>query len=433
MIDIGNKLNIIVLGYGVSGKSIHKFLKEKGHNVLVFEDSNEDIPDRVTNIDWENTDLIVKSPSIPIMPSNCHPIIQEANERNIEVLSTFDIFKLYNPDSKVIAITGTNGKSTTTALTYHILKKAGISVSMGGNIGVPYCELPKSDIYIFEMSSYELASSKCLDFEITAVLNIEPDHLGFHENFENYVAAKHLALDNAKFKIISCEDAITMSKYNKSKDVATVSINKIETANVYVYEGALMNSGIVVIDLSGLIELRGKHNNQNALFAYEICKKLGITPKEIAKNIMSFKALPHRMKAVRKINNVLFINDSKATNPDSAAKALDTFVGYKIFWLVGGRSKKTDTLKTIGNYLASVQKIYLFGESSDEFKETFKDLKKTLPCKTLINAIQAAYKDASKESGPSVVLLSPMCASFDQFRNFEHRGEEFIHAVMGIS
>ena len=433
MINIGENSNLVVLGYGVSGKSIHRFLKEKGHNVSVFDDKAHNIPDEIKDIDWETVDIIVKSPSIPCIENNCHPIIKKARMLNIPVLSTFDIFMLYNPTAKIVSITGTNGKSTTTALTYHILKKAGISTAMGGNIGIPYCDLPKASVYIFEMSSYELASSKYLDFEIAANLNIQPDHLTFHENFDNYVNAKHASLENAKTRIVSYEDFVTMSKYKYSENTITISTRGNDLADIYVYEGALIDSGQAVIDLSCLTELRGKHNHQNAAFAYEICKNLALPPKEIANNMMSFKALPHRLNIIRKIKNVLFVNDSKATNPDSAAKALDTYVGYKIFWLVGGRSKKTDPLKSVEPYLDSVQKMYLFGEATEEFQEVFKNLKSSIACQTMEKALREAYNDASNETGPSVILLSPMCASFDQFESYEQRGNDFVKFVMELN
>ncbi len=432
MIDISGKCNVLVLGYGVSGKSIYKFLKEKGHDVFVFEDSDADVPDRITDIDWNNIDFLVKSPSIPFMSFNCHHVVEEAIKNGIPVISCFDVFRLHNPDAKIVAITGTNGKSTTTALIHHILNKSGVSVKMGGNIGIPYNELPKADVYIFEMSSYELASSKYLDFDIAAVLNVEPDHLQFHGDFDNYVFAKHLALENSKSKIVSYEDFVTMSKYKDAADVTTLSFRDNNKAAIHIYEGALMDSGMAVIDLTVLMELRGKHNHQNALFAYQVCKQLGLQPKEIAKNMQSFKALPHRLNTVRKIKNVLFVNDSKATNPGSSARALDTFVGYKIFWLVGGRSKKIDVLKFVEPHLDSIQKIYLFGESEDEFKGIFSGLRKVVSCGTMGKALEMAYKDASNEEGPSVVLLSPMCASFDQFDSFEHRGNEFVQSVMEL-
>ena len=420
--------NFLIFGFGVSGQSVFKFLIKQGHNVAVFDEAENEAPNKVLKIDYENTDIIIKSPSVKLD----HPVLEKAREKQIPILSTFDVFRKYNPGVKLIGITGTNGKSTTAALTYHILKEAGISVTLGGNIGIPYFDLPKSEYCVLEMSSYELASSQYLDFEIGCVTNIEPDHISFHGTFENYVAAKHKLLEHSKTKIISCEDCLTTSRFIDSMNCILVSINDNENADYFINEGTLIDNDNAIIDMANLAELRGNHNRQNILFAYAICKKLGIPTKEIARGIESFKALPHRMNSVRKIENILFVNDSKATNPDSTAKALATFVGYKIFWLVGGRSKKIDPLRYVSKYLKNVHKIYLFGESENEFAEIFKKSAKTVCCKDLEIAVNTAFKEAQKETGPIVVLLSPMCASFDQFKNFEERGDKFVEIVLKL-
>ncbi|GHT88470.1 UDP-N-acetylmuramoylalanine--D-glutamate ligase [Alphaproteobacteria bacterium] len=424
-----SKKGVLVVGYGVSGKAAFEFLRNNGHDVLLFDDGKIDVPNRVTAINWTAIDLIVKSPSVPCFGSNCHKIIREANERSLPVLSVFDVFKLYNPAARMVAITGTNGKSTTTALVYHILKNSNFSAAIGGNIGIPYFSMPKSDIYVLEMSSYELTSSKYLDFEISCVLNIDPDHLQFHLTFSNYIAAKHLALDHAKIKIFSIEDKLTTSKYSFNENAIRISIANIPEANYYVREGVLIDSGEAVIDLSNLEELRGAHNHQNVLCAYAICRKFGLPPKEIALSIASFKALPHRMKIVKRIGNVLFVNDSKGTNPVSSAKALATFVGHKIFWLAGGRSKKIEPLPFVSHYLQGVHKIYLFGEAEDEFDNIFKSYAKTAKCGSMESALNAAFIESMKMEDLSVILFSPMGTSFDQFANFEERGDKFISLV----
>jgi UDP-N-acetylmuramoylalanine--D-glutamate ligase len=432
MIKIDSCRNILIVGYGISGVSAYKFLVQRGFRVAVFDDFTCDIPNKFTN-NWKEIDLVIKSPAIHSMEHNCHRVINQAMVNNIPVISMFDLFRIYNPNAKIIAITGTNGKSTTTALTYHIIKKAGFSVQIGGNIGTPYFDLENAEWYVLELSSYELASSKYLNFEISCVLNIEPDHLEFHGSFLNYVKAKHIVLENAKLRLISYEDQYTMKKYCDASNVVTLSTENNEDANIFVHENVLFDSRKLILDLSCILHLRGKHNYQNMEFAYAICAKLGITSKEIFRSIHSFNPLPHRMNTIRKINNVLFVNDSKATNPSSTAKALATFVGYKIYWLVGGRSKKIDPMVYIEKYIAEVQKIYLYGESMDEFVALFKSIdKNTVKCHVLAQALILAYKDALKESGPTVVLLSPMCASFDQFKNFEQRGDEFVKLVLDL-
>ncbi len=435
MLDINTQKNILIVGFGMSGKSAYDFLNSKGHNVLVYDDSKSvDIATEFNKIEWEKIDIIVKSPAIPIMPNTCHKVVRKGREMGIPVVSTFDIFRLYNPDAKIIAITGTNGKSTTTSLVYHVLKEQGLNVQMGGNIGIPYFDLKPADLYVFEMSSYELASSKYLDFYIGCILNIEADHLEFHEGFENYVKAKRLVLEHSMVKLISCEDRETFDLYKGRENVIKLAIEPNEEADIYVCENALFDKAIgrLTVDLSGLMSLRGTHNHQNVEFAYAICRELGLTASEILKHMKTYKALPHRINSVRKIGNVLFVNDSKATNPASAARALATFIGYKVYWLVGGRSKKTDPMVYIRDHISGVQKIYLFGESQDEFKMAFNGVKPIVECGSLEQATYQAYKEASKGEGPIVVLLSPMCSSYDQFTNFEERGNEFVRIVSSI-
>ncbi|MBQ9335565.1 MAG: UDP-N-acetylmuramoyl-L-alanine--D-glutamate ligase [Alphaproteobacteria bacterium] len=429
VLDIRTCRNVLIVGYGVSGKSAYEFLKSNGLHVTVYDDGDGNIPDKVSELS-NDIDLVVKSPSVPFMDHNCHRIIKQAKESNIPVISAFDVFRLYSPSAKIIAVTGTNGKSTTTALIRHILKKSGVSIEMGGNIGVPYFDMPRADWYVLEMSSYELASSQYLDFEMACVLNIEPDHMGFHGNFENYVSAKHRALDNAKLRFISYEDQNTLNKYASQSNVITISTENEPKANIYTFENTVLSNYTdgAAIDLSGL-GLPGKHNYQNIEFAYAVCKQFGLQSRVIMSHVMSFTPLPHRLNTVRRIGNIVFVNDSKATNPMSSAGALAAFEGYRIYWLVGGRSKKVDPMPYIGQYLPNVRKIYLFGEATDEFVKVFHGRKATKRCETMSSALNLAYKDASVEHGATVILLSPMCASFDQFESFEHRGNEFVSMV----
>ncbi len=428
-----NETNILVVGYGISGKSVASFLTKKGHNVYVYDDNDAlTIPNHVTYINWNEIDIVVKSPSVHIMPHNRHQIVDDAIFNEKPIYSTFDIFKIYNPNAKIIGITGTNGKSTTVSLIYNILRTAGISVKLGGNIGIPYFDTLQyinPEYYIFEMSSYELTSSKLLDFEIGGLLNIEPDHLDFHGSFENYIEAKHKILDFSKCKIVSCDDKYTINKYKGKKNVITVSLYKDATADYYVENNVLVKNDTAVLDISNLPNLVGKHNAQNVLFAYAVCSKIGVSPEKITHGITTFDPLPHRMNVVRKIGDVLFVDDSKATNPTSSAPALATFTGYKIFWLVGGRSKHIDPMPYIGKYIDGIEKIYLFGEATDEFSNIFKSIKTVEVCKTMDAAVRSAYRDARNELGATVVLLSPMCASFDQFKSFEHRGNIFVQLV----
>jgi UDP-N-acetylmuramoylalanine--D-glutamate ligase len=323
VIDITKPLRFLILGYGTSGRSTAKFLEANGHEVVIFDDNIASTHSLIHSSGFNNLDAVVKSPGVPFMSHNIHPLVKMANEVEVPVISNYDVFALYHPESRIVVITGTNGKSTTTALIHHILVKSGVKAAIGGNIGIPYGDLSEADIYIFEMSSYELAISQYMNIETCCILNIEPDHLENHGDFKNYISAKHRALDHAKFKIISSEDKYTFKKYANVADIV-VSDRDNTKADIYIRERVLMDHGDVICDLSSFSELRGRHNHQNAAFAYAVCKHIGIFPKEIARYISSFKALPHRMNIVRKMGETLFINDSKATNPDAAARALDT-------------------------------------------------------------------------------------------------------------
>ncbi|MDR1488250.1 MAG: UDP-N-acetylmuramoyl-L-alanine--D-glutamate ligase [Holosporales bacterium] len=407
---------ILILGYGVSGTSTANFLKNKGFEVFIHDDSMSDFFRQRSHSVEKDFDILVKSPGIPFMPNNAHFWVKKAMEKKIPILSNYDIWSLFNPKARVVCITGTNGKSTTTALITHILQKSGKDAVMGGNIGIPYGDISqKHDIYIFEMSSYELAISKYMNFEVCCLLNIAPDHLENHGSFENYVEAKYRALDYSKIKVINSTDKITVDKYDSGTIV--VSQNGIELPD------------------NNCPSLKGRHNKENAAFAYEVCRYFGIFHHEIIRHMESFEALPHRMNVVRVIGNTIFVNDSKATNPDSAARALDSYYeSHKIFWLVGGRSKGIDPLPYIDKYITmanNIYKIYLFGESMAEFEEKFGN--KTIKCGSIENALKSAYNDAiSFEKGQNVVLFSPMCTSFDQFKNFSERGEFFTRLVQEL-
>jgi UDP-N-acetylmuramoylalanine--D-glutamate ligase len=424
----GGHGSILILGYGISGKSVYRFLRERGHNVCVFDDFEANVPDRVTEVSWPNIDVVIKSPSIRIMPHNCHPVVKEAEQKEIPVISTFDAFALLHKGAKIVGITGTNGKSTTAALAHHVLRKCGLNVWVGGNYGIPYFDAPpNTGVYVFEMSSYELASSRCLNFEIGCVLNIEKDHLEFHGSFEEYAKAKCKILDSSKTRIISAEDEDIVSMY---PDALRVSMKHTPDAYTYILESVLFgDSRSAVLDLSGPLNLIGTHNHQNIGFVYAICRRFMLRDGDIAKNVLTFRPLPHRLNTVRRIGHVLFVNDSKATNPESAARALKTFVGYRIYWLVGGRSKKIDALQAVEDCLSGVQRIYLFGEASEELGAVFKSVKDAVKCETMSCALETAYSDALCNVDQAVILLSPMCSSLDQFDNFERRGEEFERAV----
>jgi UDP-N-acetylmuramoylalanine--D-glutamate ligase len=432
MIDIRNKgLKFLILGYGVSGKSTYSFLKDRGYLVSVFDDTRASENPAIEDI--RNFDVVVKSPGVPFMQHNIHPVVREANEAGVPVVTNYDVFSLFNSRARTVMITGTNGKSTTSALTDHILRESGRKSVVGGNIGIPYGDLPMAaDIYVFEMSSYELAVSKYMDFEIGCILNIEPDHLENHGSFENYIMAKHNGLDHSKIKIISYDDENTMARYRG--EAITISDRGNMMADIYVDDNERLvdNMNNVESDLSGLSGLRGRHNRQNSAFAYAVCSHFGLSADDILSGMASFKSLPHRLNIVRTIGNTLFVNDSKATNPGAGACALEAFSAYDIFWIIGGRSKKTNVRKHVDQFMEKVRKIYMVGEAMDEFEAEFRDTNETERSETIERAVSSAYRDAQKSPNSSVVLFSPMCASFDQFANYCERGDYFSKIVLSI-
>ncbi len=424
MLDITHGCVCLIVGYGISGQATERYLVERGYSVIVYDDQVSQC-----KIDWEKIDVVIKSPGIKYMTCNAHFIIQEARLHNIPILSHYDVWAKFHPNAYVIAVTGSNGKSTTTTLIHHIIAESGIKCSMGGNIGIPFCAVQDADIYVFEMSSYELACSQFLNFEICCLTNIVQNHLDWHGSFENYIAAKHKALSSAKNKIILQEDAYTFNKYRN--EAVVVSNTGDNNADVATYGTVITAHDDVIFD-SSLTKLVGRHNCTDAAFAYAACKIIGLSDKEITNAIYTYKPLHHRMEHVRSIRHIEFIDDSKATNPGAAAFALETFYGCKIYWLVGGRSKKLPVKEVVGKYLSSVEKIYLFGESRLEFEAIFKDSGKSVVCDGMRDAINTAYNDAKHSCEKTVILLSPMCASFDEFRDFEERGNVFCRIVNNL-
>ncbi|MDR0553036.1 MAG: UDP-N-acetylmuramoyl-L-alanine--D-glutamate ligase [Holosporales bacterium] len=431
MIDIRNKnLRFLIIGYGVSGRSTHAFLKSNGYPVAAFDDKILIEDSDIGNI--ADFGAVVKSPGVPFMPHNAHFIVKRAHEEGVPVITNYDVFSLFNNNARIIMVTGTNGKSTTAALIDHVMRKSEINSVVGGNIGVPYGDLPHSDVYVFEMSSYELAVSQYMNFEVGCILNIEPDHLENHGSFENYINAKHNGLAHSETKIISYEDRNTMAVYKNTS--ITISNRGNKKADVYIDNQKLIdNINKIEFGLSRLPALRGRHNHQNLAFAYVVCSNLGIPIDCILSGMESFESLPHRLNFTGTIGNVSFVNDSKATNPVASACALETFSEYNIFWIIGGRSKKTDVHEHVDAFMATVKKIYLIGEAMDEFEAAFKGMRETKRSETLERAVADAYNDAKKSSNNSVVLFSPMCASFDQFANYCERGNRFCQIVASIS
>jgi UDP-N-acetylmuramoylalanine--D-glutamate ligase len=332
-------------------------------------------------------DGLVVTPGLPI---NRHPIAARAREAGVEIIGDIELFaraRAELPPHKVVGITGTNGKSTTTALVHHILQTAGVPTTMGGNIGLPIMgqePLPAGGVYVLELSSYQIDLTQSLDCEVAVLLNITPDHLDRYESFEAY--------RDSKLRLFEMSSGARVGGEQESLDSR--------------FRGAGP-------------ALRGPHNEQNAAAAVAVCRALGVGDDDIEQGLGTYPGLPHRMERVGEKGGVLFVNDSKATNPTATAPALAAFENIR--WICGGQAKTGD-LDECAPYFGNVRSAYTIGEAAELFDRL---LKPHMPVKNC-GKLAFAVSEAAKDSAPGdIVLLSPACASFDQFTDFEDRGDRF--------
>ena len=359
-------------------------------------------------------EAVVVSPGVPL---NKHPIAERARAAKVPVIGDVELFAQARaglPPHKVVGITGTNGKSTTTALIHHILKTAGVPTAMGGNIGLPILEqypLPEGGVYVLELSSYQIDLTQSLDCDVAVLLNVTPDHLDRYDGIDDYAASKARLFamqSEGHVAVIAAED-----------DYTRAIAGQLSGRKVIV-------SSADVKDQSRWPSLQGPHNAQNAAAAVAVARALGVSDDRIAEGLATYPGLPHRMERVAEKNGVLFVNDSKATNPDSTAPALGAYP--QIHWILGGLPKGDD-LDACLPYLGNVKAAYGIGEAGPLFARL---LAGKVPV-TESGTLDQAVRDAAEAADPGeVVLLSPACASFDQFKDYEARGEAFRAAVEGL-
>ncbi len=419
-----------VFGLGISGIATLNYLKAKGAEFIAYDDGlklisslSDKYPEFVSKFkdlshsEWEDIDYLILSPGIP----SSHPVVEIANKINAKIICDIELLYIDNPTAIFVGITGTNGKSTTTALITHILKYNGFDAMLGGNIGTPVLALePREDsIFIIEASSFQLDLLDKTKFDVAILLNITPDHLDRHGNMENYI--------KAKYRIFS---------HQTDGDIGIINIdlkhsNKMMTfsgerkADLYIIDNQLfyLNKTYIIPNNNSLL---GKHNKQNIAASISACIKLGLNIEQIVAALPSFVGLKHRMQYLGQHNQVTFINDSKATNADSTEKALLSF--DNIIWIVGGVAKEGG-IESLTKYFSKIKTALLIGESQDDFALTSLDKLKWQKCGDLENA----FKIASSIAKPGdVVLLSPACASYDQWKNFEERGDAFIELVKNL-
>ncbi|MBR9825920.1 MAG: UDP-N-acetylmuramoyl-L-alanine--D-glutamate ligase [Alphaproteobacteria bacterium] len=453
---------VAVFGLGRTGIAAAKALEAGGAMVSCWDDSEASrlraqeaglTLDDLNRRDWGDIAALVLSPGIPLTHPKPHRMVELAHAVDAPVIGDTELFAMALAEMdakrrpKVIGITGTNGKSTTTALIGHILKETGRPTVVGGNIGdaILAQEPPKPGLfYVLELSSYQIDLTQTLSCDIALLLNISPDHIDRHGSFENYFAAKQRLFEmqeSAGKAVIGIDDAETHAYYSRlrarrpDEQVIPISAGRVFAHGVYalgdrVYD-ALDGASHPVVDLAHAEALPGRHNAQNVAAAFAVCRLLGIGSRAISKAIDTFPGLEHRQQLVGRRNGVRFVNDSKATNAEAALQALNCY--HDIYWIAGGRPKD-DGLEVLKPVLSNITKAYLIGEAQTRFARELEGEVSFEACGDLATAVAHATRDAQATGREgSVVLLSPAAASFDQFKSFEARGEAFVAEVAALA
>jgi len=475
---------VAVFGLGRSGITAARALQAGGAVPILWDDGVSGrmqaeaegfMVEDLTRADWSGFAALVLSPGAPLTHPKPHWTVERAHQAGVPVIGDVELFARaldalpQGQRPRVVAITGTNGKSTTTALIGWVLKSAGLTVHIGGNIGIGVLALPAPTpeaVYVIEVSSYQLDLTTSFAPDVAILTNISPDHLDRHGGMEGYVAAKQriFQVQGAEaLALVGVDEAwgqgIAADLRAQGRRVCTVSTLSVipgpdaqrsepgtQTAapvaeawvpgsaapprndGMEASPGLLSLNGQPIADLSAARSLPGRHNAQNAAFAYAAARALGVSHDAAVEGLLTFPGLAHRMEAVGRLGAVRFINDSKGTNADAARQALASYPS--VFWIAGGKAKEggIDSLRDLFPHVA---KAYLIGEAADAFSVTLTDTPHVV-AHTMERAVELAAADAAKAGGEQVVLLSPACASFDQFPDFEVRGEAFRAAVLAL-
>jgi UDP-N-acetylmuramoylalanine--D-glutamate ligase len=452
---------VAVFGLGMSGLASCRALLGGGASVVAGDDGvagreaagRIGVPvDNLAEVDWGRFAALVLAPGVPLTHPEPHWVVRKARAAGVEIIGDVELYARERarraPEAPFVAITGTNGKSTTTALTAHILKAAGRDVQMGGNIGTAVLALAPPDAqrcHVIEMSSFQIELTPTLAPTVGILLNVTPDHLDRHGTMENYAGLKARLVQNARHPIVGddddwCRDIAERLRLAGRGWVDIVSARARVRHGWYATGSALVSGAPwtgpagAFADLAGIGSLRGRHNIQNALAASAAAMSLGVPAAQVAAALATFPGLPHRLEEIGRVGPTLFINDSKATNADSAATALAAFE-HDVFWILGGRPK-AGGITSLVSFFPRVARAYLIGEATEEFAATLDGRVSFERCGMLDRAVAAAAADAAASGAREpVVLLSPACASFDHYRNFEVRGDAFrtlVAALPGI-
>jgi UDP-N-acetylmuramoylalanine--D-glutamate ligase len=448
---------VAVFGLGGSGLASASSLLKGGADVIGWDD-NADAVARATSagvptadfrqIDWSKIAALVLAPGVPLTHPAPHWPVLLARAAAVEVIGDIELFcrerRREAPDARLVAITGTNGKSTTTALAAHLLRVAGHDPQIGGNIGTAVLSLAplRGDrIYVIEVSSYQIDLTPTLDPSVGILINVTEDHLDRHGTLRHYAAVKErlvAAVQVGGTAIVGVDDDLCAAAANRleraGQRILRVSVRRRLPDGLYLEAGRIMHGSDgrarPIAEISGIGSLRGIHNAQNAACAAGAALAIGLSFDAIQEGLVSFPGLVHRMEQVGRKGRVLFVNDSKATNVDSAAQALACF--SDIFWIAGGKPK-TGGIGSLAGFFPRIHKAYLIGEAAAQFAGELAGQVPHVVAGTLESAVELAARDAkASDASEPVVLLSPACASFDQYPNFEVRGDKFRELVLQL-
>jgi len=449
-----------LFGLGESGLATSMALMAGGAQVIAFDDAPQACArarqagikvEDLHHCNWHQIDALILTPGVPLTHPSPHWTAQLARAAHVEIIGDIELFVrerahimaregLKPTHCPLIAITGTNGKSTTTALIAHLLHQTGHDVAMGGNIGKPVLQLEpvrRGLFHIIECSSYQIDLSPSLQPTIGVLLNVTPDHIDRHGTFEHYAQVKQRLVSASQSAIIALDDPVTCAiaaqLKQEGKSVISVSSRpQTKKADWFLDKTTLYknthNTRERIVSLEGIASLRGQHNGQNAAAALAACDILGLDLHHCAAALASFKGLPHRMEEVGREGHVIFINDSKATNAEASAPALASF--DRIYWIAGGLAKQGG-IEKLKPFFAKIRHAYLIGAAAQDFKQTIGSSMPVTISGTLAQALTQARRDAlaDKREEEVAVLFSPACASFDQFANYAARGEAFRQLV----
>ncbi|WJR66279.1 UDP-N-acetylmuramoyl-L-alanine--D-glutamate ligase [Neorhizobium sp. CSC1952] len=449
---------VALFGLGGSGLATAKALVAGGARVVAWDDNPDSVAKAagegiatadLRTIDWPAQAAFVLSPGVPLTHPKPHWSVDLARAAGVEIIGDVELFvrerRAHAPDCPFIAITGTNGKSTTTALIAHILTSSGRDTQLGGNIGTAILTLdpPKAERYfVVECSSYQIDLAPTLDPTAGILLNLTPDHLDRHGTMQHYADVKERLVAGSRTAVIGVDDSYSALIADRVER-AGVAVRRISKRSV-VADGLYAEGTRIVevhggasstlVDLGGIQTLKGSHNAQNAAAAIAACLAVGVSAEDIRAGLKSFPGLKHRMQPVGRLTNqgggqVVFVNDSKATNADAAAPALSSY--DRIYWIAGGLPKEGGIV-SLAPLFGRIVKAYLIGEAAPAFAATLGEAVPYEISGTLERAVAHAAEDASADATPSAVMLSPACASFDQFKNFEVRGDAFVGHVAAL-